>query len=100
MAKVRLARFDDCRCPKFGFPHLVVCREDVELNASHGVALSYTWGEWDRKIFVIGHLLDGREQLLKLKLGSEWNRLDFSCQLVEICQTGQPVWIDQLCIPQ
>jgi hypothetical protein len=58
--KVRLATFQRCsclECPKFpaGEGHLSIATEEVEPRMENGVAISYTWGEFDRVKHCIGH---------------------------------------------
>ena len=54
---IKLAHFHECSCKEFNGDksHLSITTKRAELDESHGVALSYTWGEFDREPRPIGH---------------------------------------------
>lgn len=99
MAKVKLVRLRWCTCFLLPRHHLEIMTEVVELDEKYGVALSYTWGEFDRATMILGHP-SHEEELVSVGLGLEWDVFDFSDRLVEICQARRAIWIDQLCLPQ
>jgi hypothetical protein len=45
--------------------------EYVELKQGSAVALSYTWGKFNRKDAIIGHHSQGNP--ISMNLGEEWN---------------------------
>lgn len=71
----------------------------VELCRANATAISYTWGEFDRKPRAVGHLADNPDATVSLTLGSEWKIEDLVGRLSEL-GSAKPLWIDQLCIPQ
>lgn len=103
----RLAYCCDLECPflkQVKGLHLVVEKDKTLLAEAQAVALSYTWGEFDRKSRLIGH--DSAGTSVSLTLGDEWVLEEVIEVLAELCmkegddmkQAG--IWMDQLCIPQ
>ena len=80
--------------------HLAITVVPTELKHSNAVAISYAWGEFDRRDVCIGHHLGQPSQLLSLNLGQEWDVPELLQRLVELSLKHNGVWIDQLCIPQ
>ena len=78
--------------------HLEVELHQVSLTIEAGVAISYTWGEFNRRKVAIGHYAGGG--LVELEFGQEWDNLELKVQLNEICLDRQACWLDQLCTPQ
>ncbi|TFB04639.1 hypothetical protein CCMA1212_004132 [Trichoderma ghanense] len=98
-------------------PHLVIYYDQVEIThaaAVAAVAISYTWGKFNRRKVAIGHRsLDsgpGDQIFLKLgikpgdqiflELGIEWNTADLQNCLVSLSKNHGGFWMDQLCMPQ
>jgi hypothetical protein len=111
MPAINVAKLDFCYEDACSFSedlHLTVEIEQVELEKSHAVATSYTWGEFDRRDVPIGHFLRRSSDPVLMNLGQEWNIEDLISTLASICignreehgQEHASVWIDQLCIPQ
>lgn len=98
LAKMQFCHNESCHMSK----ELHLCIEifQVKLSASKAVAISYTWGEFDREKVVIGHDADGNS--ISMTLGKEWNIQELVFKLAEICNENQHAacWIDQLCIAQ
>lgn len=86
--------------------HLKVEYEYVELSKSSAIAISYTWGEFDRRDVVIGH--DAQGSAVSMNLGREWDVEELIVRLATIClDNGEEhgsehaaCWIDQLCLSQ
>jgi hypothetical protein len=112
MVKIRVAKLDFCYDGACSFSenlHLTVAVEEVELEESQAVAISYTWGQFERENVSIGHVLRESNNPVSMELGREWEIRDLISTLAAICienrgHDGQEehgsVWIDQLCIPQ
>lgn len=111
MPQINIARLVSCSEDGCSFPdnpHLALKIEQVELEKSQAVAISYTWGEFDRVYVNIGHLSQRSDDLVRMELGGEWEIPDLIKTLARICvengkQRGEEhaaVWIDQLSIPQ
>lgn len=101
---IRLARFEDCPCNLFdgGSKHLSIVIEEQWISEAkeRAVAVSYIWGESDRRPFHIGHRSGCPSEPVIIELGAEWNTDNFASRLVELCSNNSACWIDQLCIPQ
>ncbi|KAI9737442.1 MAG: hypothetical protein M1834_009596 [Cirrosporium novae-zelandiae] len=103
--KTRVVKFQFCHDGECDFGegelHLVIETSYVELRRGSARALSYTWGEFDRKQTEIGHYKDGRRATMEL--GQEWDILELVVTLQDLClepDQSQYCWIDQLCIAQ
>lgn len=102
----RLQFCHDDTCQITEHLHLKIETEDVELSRSLAIAISYTWGEFDRKDVVIGHSAQGN--IVRMNLGKEWDIKELIVSLAMICiENGEEhgmehaaCWIDQLCIIQ
>lgn len=98
---IKIATFKYCtddRCAFSKDKHLLVEEEVVEIERDKAVALSYTWGDFDRHDIPIGH---GKNHApIILNLGKEWVVSDLIDRLQEICLRGKGCWIDQICVPQ
>jgi len=77
----------------------------VPLQQGNAIALSYTWGEFDRRSIAICH--DAAGNAVSMKLGREWTQPEFSTKLAALGYdrspdgvTPMPLWIDQLSIRQ
>jgi hypothetical protein len=101
-ASFNICNDDACQCPET--MHLLVSTNYVPLETGNAVAISYTWGEFDRHEMLLGHDENGRN--VSMVLGCEWNRIDVIERLFQLAFTltsteeAMPFWIDQLCIPQ
>lgn len=78
--------------------HLVVHIQYVDVARGSATAISYTWGEYFRRVVTIGHNQEG--SLVKMELGEDWKIEAFITTLDEICAEYKFCWIDQLCINQ
>lgn len=97
----RAARILSCTDPQCSYSdsqHLSVEITQIELKRGEAIAISYTWGEFDRKPRAIGHVVENPEVTISLELGSEWVIEDLVSRLSELA-SGIALWIDQLCIP-
>lgn len=70
----------------------------MSLTSEAAVAISYTWGEFDRRKVTMGYYAGGGR--VELAMGEEWDTLELKVQLSEICPEKQACWLDQLCTPQ
>jgi hypothetical protein len=106
---IRIAKMQFCHddeCEHGSDIHLNVEFDDIELENSSAIAISYTWGEFDREDEFIGH--DTKGTPLLLNLGKEWDVQEVRACLAMLCiENGEArgsrhagCWIDQLCIPQ
>lgn len=101
-AAIRLANFFDCdagSCPLISTPHIIITTFETELTEENvdAVAISYTWGEFNRTEQVLGHDLDGT--IIKIMLGAEWNVAEVGQSLLSLTESRGGCWMDQLCIP-
>lgn len=107
--RIHVARLDFCyddTCQISELVHLVISLDQVELSTSKAIAISYTWGEFDRRDVVVGH--DAQGKIIHMNLGEEWDTQEFITRLVLLCiENGEDhgtdhsaCWIDQLCIVQ
>lgn len=79
--------------------HLLISPAFVNLEHGNAIALSYTWGEYEREKRAIGHDSDGTPILMQL--GAEWELSELVATLHTICIEINPYcWIDQLSIDQ
>lgn len=99
---IKLAYFHECSCEEFdaGDSHLCMSTEEAELNESHGVALSYAWGEFDREPRLIGHWATDPSDTASITLGAEWRLPSFKRRLAQLTAKYGACWIDQFCMPQ
>jgi hypothetical protein len=51
---------------------LAVQVEEVELEKSKAIAISYTWGEFERRYVDIGHVSQRSNNPVRMELGHEW----------------------------
>ncbi|KIX04666.1 uncharacterized protein Z518_05536 [Rhinocladiella mackenziei CBS 650.93] len=104
---IRVARMQFCHNSEYEHGsdlHLNIEFDDIELEKSSAIAISYTWGEFDREDEVIGHDTEGTPLLLNL--GKEWDVQEMTACLARLCiDNGEErgsrhagCWIDQLCI--
>lgn len=106
IAKLQWCHDVDCKIASDLSLHLKIEYATVEIIKSFAVAISYTWGEFDRTDFVIGH--DAAGNVISMNLGSEWDIQDTINTLVHLClENGEKqgpehagVWMDQLCVRQ
>lgn len=98
---IKIVTFKYCtddRCTFSKDKHLLIQEEIVEIERDKAVALSYTWGDFNRHDVPIGH---GKNQTpIILNLGQEWVVSDVIDRLQEICLGDKGCWIDQICVPQ
>ncbi|KAF3903594.1 hypothetical protein AA313_de0203696 [Arthrobotrys entomopaga] len=80
--------------------HVSVAVRHVPMKDPNLVAISYTWGEFNRRDLIVGHHEGSPDKTVKLNLGTEWNTWGFVSQLAEICGTDGAIWMDQICLPQ
>ena len=78
--------------------HLLVETKKIEIRQDNAVAISHTWGEFDRKDRYVGHRQDGTP--VYLNLGEVWNVPQDIVRLFELSMDDKAYWIDQLSIPQ
>jgi hypothetical protein len=86
--------------------HVKVEYDIVKIANSSAIAISYTWGSFDRADVIIGH--DAAGNVIRVNLGSEWEVQETINTLVELClDNGErqgpqhaAVWMDQLCTKQ
>jgi hypothetical protein len=94
----------DGDCQFSDHTHLVISTSYAPLETGNAVAISYTWGEFDRHEVSLGHDPDGRQ--ISIVLGCEWDEADYINKLADMAHslspsaTATPFWVDQLCIPQ
>lgn len=99
--QARIAKLQFCHdadCQLVPDLHLLIEVNEVALSQDVGVAISYTWGEFNRTKTAIGH--DQNSNVMSLELGAEWDLQDFIVSLEDLSRQYQGCWIDQLCIPQ
>ena len=85
---------------------MIITAHHVDLRPNEAKAVSYAWGEFDRKPQSIGHWSNGDEVLMEL--GKEWEISALMPHLHRLCAAPEssesagptPLWIDQLCIRQ
>lgn len=94
------AKLRSCCCSSVSGHHAAVEVSRVELSTENAVAISYTWGEFDRRDVCIGHHFDNVATKISLNLGQEWTVPELIDRLIEICDQSQAIWMDQLCLPQ
>lgn len=99
-ASALIATCVSCSCPSITEPHLAISLSYSELRTENAVAISYTWGAFDRRNVCIGHCLRQPTVRLFLNLGQEWDVPELLQRLAELSQKHNAIWIDQLCIPQ
>ncbi|KIY01075.1 uncharacterized protein Z520_02627 [Fonsecaea multimorphosa CBS 102226] len=99
---VAIASFELCSCTRFSDleEHFAVSTSQADLYTATAVAISYTWGEFDRRKHVLGHPTGAAERRVSFELGAEWGLASFIHRLVQLTLTYQGVWIDQACLPQ
>lgn len=78
--------------------HLMVEVSMVTRKHGSAVAISYTWGEFNRRAVTLGHDHSGKN--LTLELGEEWDLDDLRDSLLMLSQRHGGVWLDQLCLRQ
>jgi len=104
MAKVKVAEISLCHlldCKHSEDLHLLVSWRHADLDQDDVVAVSYTWGEFNRNDFVVGHDSNGKP--ISMQIGDEWERGEFIVALADICMSETKTlacWLDQLCIAQ
>lgn len=79
-------------------PHLVIHYVHVPIKHARGAAISYTWGEFERRQFTIGHTKSFCP--VSVNLGREWHIGHLLRCLVELSKMHDGVWMDPLCMPQ
>ena len=98
--RIRMAVIRNCSCADYGGPHFSIRTIETELHESFGVAISYTWGEFDRQQRRVGHVYDDSSKTVSLCLGAEWLVHGFMERLAELTELFGACWIDQICVPQ
>ncbi|KAJ9605458.1 hypothetical protein H2200_010115 [Cladophialophora chaetospira] len=79
--------------------HVAVTFQIVSLDTPNTSAISYAWGDFRRRPVIIGHEHGDPTKTISLNLGTEWKTPDLLFRLIEICESGQTLWIDQLSMP-
>lgn len=100
--RARVARALLCQdqaCSILPSAHLSIDILQVPIRQDQAVAISYTWGEFNRTMVPIGHLRNDNGKVISMELGQEWVLPDFINRLDSL-SSQSPIWIDQLCIPQ
>jgi hypothetical protein len=95
---IRIARMQYCDCPVIDKLHLLVKRDEVPMSPREAVAISYTWGKFNRRDVKLGH--DHMDEHVFLNIGDEWDINELQACLVKLTNEYGGCWIDQLCIPQ
>lgn len=101
VGNVTVAALQFCQCTFSADLHLLVTTKSTRLNRGNAVAISYTWGEFNRRDVVLGH--DELGTAIKMQLGQEWKTEEVIVTLASVCLEESncgTCWIDQLCIPQ
>lgn len=103
--KIRLATFQGCNCTgcptvPAGKGHLSIATKEVELHEENGVTTSYTWGEFDRAKYCVGHRNGHPAMEVFLELGAEWRLPSVVERLAQLTEQWGASWVDQVCIPQ
>ncbi len=107
LQQIQVANFSHCQqascawgSPGRPRPHLIIQLSVRPIEYDDHVALSYTWGAFDRKTYVLGHD-PGYVKSFDIELGSEWDFNDFKGALVRLCTNLEDgyIWIDQVCMP-
>lgn len=99
-ARVAYTRlYTDETCSMKSQRHLEIENLDVPLEEGQAKAVSYTWGEFNRRQVPIGHAKDKKRRRITIELGEEWTVSDVIERLAELSSSG-PIWLDQLCIVQ
>ncbi|KAF9634705.1 hypothetical protein BFW01_g5600 [Lasiodiplodia theobromae] len=89
-----------CDCKRnWPDPHLTIELDHIPVQRGEATAISYVWGEFDRRDVPIGHPPGKSEDIIRMNLGIEWVTQDVIHRLAEIA-ADKPIWMDQLCIPQ
>ncbi len=99
--RIRIAVVQICAealCDVLSDRHLKIEVRDVALDGTAAVAISYTWGEFERKSRPVGH--DATGQVIQMELGEEWVLDEFEEKLVMLSDRHGGCWVDQLCVPQ
>ncbi|OCT45282.1 hypothetical protein CLCR_05464 [Cladophialophora carrionii] len=101
----KLATFRRCTCQVFTDPspgkmHLSIKTTAVELHKENGVAISYTWGQFDRTKHCIGHRESHPTEYVWIELGAEWRVNSVLERLVQFTNKYGACWIDQVCFQQ
>ena len=89
-----------CRCSSGRGPHLSIDLQRVKLDRENAIAISYTWGEFDRRDVYIGHTDLNPDKRMFINLGQEWSIPELWSRLDELSREHNAIWIDQLCVPQ
>ena len=99
---VTLAKFKLCIGADFGDSdsHLNVTTEKTDNSLLSAVAISYTWGEFNREPRIIGHWQGCPKSKAYIVLGSEWSITSFKKRLAQLTEKHGECWIDQFCFPQ
>ncbi|KAK5453397.1 hypothetical protein LTS15_006582 [Exophiala xenobiotica] len=102
LPRVKLASFERCSCDRLdgGQAHLSVHTHETELPDAKGVAISYTWGAFDREKRCIGHKRDSPDEAVEMELGSEWRVSSVQERLAQLTEQHEGCWVDQICMPQ
>ena len=73
---------DGCQYIRGDDLHPVISFQDGPLSDQQAVAISYTWGEFNRRQVPLGHDIHGR--VYEMELGDEWVTQEFINKLVEL----------------
>jgi hypothetical protein len=93
--RVLVASCKPCRCSSGKGQHLCISFESVELHRVKAVAISYTWGEFDRRNVYIGHSDINPDKKINIKLGQEWSIPELWTGFVSSQQSTVPCgWIN------
>ncbi|KIW58153.1 hypothetical protein PV05_02700 [Exophiala xenobiotica] len=99
---IKLASFERCSCDGFDAEqaHLSVHTHKTELREAKGVAISYTWGEFDRQKRCIGRKCGSPANAVFMELGAEWRVSSVQERLAQLTKQYGGCWVDQFCMPQ
>ena len=112
MTKTRAVHFSFCKDGNCAFSecdphHLSIRRRLLEVKRGNATAISYTWGEFERRDICLGHFEDSKA-LVMMHLGQEWEVNHLRSTLTSLSHPvdyersseGEYFWIDQLSILQ
>ena len=100
--EVRVHCFSWCSCGSETHPadHIKVKTFTRPVEPGQAVALSYSFGDFDRQTHLFGHVDGVESEAVILEFGGEWEIEGLKGALVALSEKHGAVWLDQLSIPQ
>lgn len=95
--------FSWCMCSDGEFPvHHVKVRTWIQpIISGQAIALTYGIGDFGREKHLFGHVDDSLSmQQVRLEFGAEWDIQQIMKALIDLSETHDAIWMDQLSIPQ